>query len=237
MKKSSSPLVGLFSEQPKQKMADQVYEKIRDMIRSGDLPEGYVFPNETEMCQQMHIGRSTLREAYSQLVSAGYITRDKRGTVVNGQEAVLDAMPLRAAVEESSADEFREYRSMLEQQTVSLAAERATEEDLAKLDSVQEQLVKAHDAMDAEAMMRLDKAFHESIASATYNSLLIVSMHAISVVWDEMALRNFKHAVYVDRGVLEVMVDDHSSILEAIRRHDSAAAQEAMREHIAHVSR
>lgn len=226
----------LFAEQPKQKMADQVFEKLRNMIRDGDLPEGYVFPNETEMCQQMHIGRSTLREAYSQLASAGYITRDKRGTVVNGREAVLDAMPLRAAIVESSAEEFREYRSMLEQQTAALAAERASEEDLAKLYALQEQLVEAYKILDIEVMMRLDKAFHEGIANATYNSLLIVSMHAVSVVWDEMALRNFKHAVYVNRDVLDVMVDDHMAILEALSSHDSAASREAMKNHIDHVS-
>ena len=233
---SQSPLDELFGTQPKQSMADQVYEKLRDMIREGRLEEGYVFPNETEMCQQMHIGRSTLREAYKQLALAGYITRTKRGTYVNSREAVLGAMPLRAVVEESSAEEFREYRYMLEQQTAELAAKHATEEDLAELEAVQVQLAEARDALDIEAMMRLDKAFHVGIASATHNQLFIVSMYAVSAVWNAQVLRNFRHAVEVDRSVLQVMTSDHGAILSALRAHEAETAREAMREHITNVS-
>ena len=230
------PLDELFGSQPKQSMADQVYEKIRDMIRSGKLEEGYVFPNETEMCQQMRIGRSTLREAYKQLALAGYITRTKRGTFVNSREAVLGAMPLKAVVEESSAEEFREYRHMLEQQTAALAATHATAEDLAELEAVQAQLLEARDALDVDAMMRLDKAFHVGIASATHNQLFIVSMYAVSAVWNAQVLRNFRHAVEVDRNVLKLMATDHEAILAAIRARDAEAARNAMREHITNVS-
>ena len=231
-----SPLDELFGSQPKQSMADQVYERIRDMIRDGRLAEGYVFPNETEMCQQMRIGRSTLREAYKQLALAGYITRTKRGTFVNSREAVLGAMPLRAVVEESSAEEFREYRYMLEQQTAALAAKHATEEDLAELESVQAKLLAARDALDVEAMMRLDKAFHVGIASATHNQLFIVSMYAVSAVWNAQVLRNFRHAVEVDQGILQLMAADHAAILAALRAHDADTARDAMRRHITNVS-
>lgn len=234
---NQSPIVELFGSQPKQSMADQLFDKLREMIRSGKLAEGYVFPNETEMCQQMNIGRSTLREAYKQLALAGYITRTKRGTFVNSREAVLEAMPLREVVEESSAKEFREYRFMLEQQTVTLAAERATEENFAELESVQAQLLEARDALDVEAMMRLDKAFHMGIANATHNQLFVVSMHALSSVWDDQVLRNFQHAVEANRDVLEMMATDHEAILAALRAHDANAARGAMRAHIANVSR
>ena len=231
-----SPLDELFDSQPKRSMTDQVYEKIRDMIRDGRLAEGYVFPNETEMCQKMRIGRSTLREAYKQLALAGYITRTKRGTFVNSREAVLGAMPLKAVVEESSADEFREYRQMLEQQTAALAAKHATDEDLAELESVQTQLLEARDALDVDAMMRLDKAFHVGIASATHNQLFIVSMYAVSAVWNVQVLRNFRHAVEEDRNVLQLMAADHEAILAAIRDRDAEAARDAMRDHITNVS-
>ncbi len=231
-----APLDELFGSGPKQSMSDQVYERIRDMIASGRLAEGYAFPNETEMCQQMRIGRSTLREAYKQLVLAGYITRTKRGTFVNSREAVLEAMPLKAVVEESSAEEFREFRHMLEQQASTLAAAHATKEDLAELESVQAQLVGARDTLDVNAMMRLDKAFHVGIAGATHNQLFTASMRAVSAVWNAQVLRNFEHAVEVDRSILQAMVADHEAILQALRGHDAEAAREAMRRHIAHVS-
>lgn len=233
---NQSPLDELFDDQPKKSMADQVYERIRDMISSEKLGEGYVFPNETEMCQQMHIGRSTLREAYKQLALAGYITRTKRGTFVNSREAVLGATPLRAVVEESSAEEFKEYRQMLERQTAMLAAQHATEEDLSELEAVQAQLLEAREALDIDAMIRLDKAFHIGIASATHNQLFIVSMYAVSAVWNAQVLRNFRHAVEVDQSILQTMTTDHEALLTTIRAHDSAAAGDAMLKHIANVS-
>lgn len=232
-----SPIDELYDAQPKQSMADQIFEKLRDMIRSGRLEEGYVFPNETEMCRQMNIGRSTLREAYKQLALAGYITRTKRGTSVNGRDAVLEAMPLREVIEESDARDFREYRFMLEQQTVTLAAERATEEDFVELESIQARLLEARNALDIEAMMRLDKAFHVGIASATHNQLFVVSMHALSSVWNEQVLRNFQDAVEANQDILEMMAADHRAIIAALRAHDANAARSAMRTHIANVSR
>lgn len=234
--KDTSPLDELFSPEPKRSMADELYERLRNMIREGRLEEGYVFPNETEMCRQMHVGRSTLREAYKQLALAGYITRTKRGTYVNDREAVLSAIPLKAVVEEASAEEFREFRYMLECQTAALAAEHATEEDLAELESVQARLLQARDALDAKTMMRLDKAFHVGIASATHNQLFIVSVYAVSAVWNAQVLRNFTHAVEEDQTVLDLMASDHEAVLSAIRTHDVQLAQEAMRTHITHVS-
>ena len=65
-------------------MSDMVYEKISMLIQNGDIPEGYVFPNEAVLCEQLAIGRSTIREAYKALELSGYVTRTKRGTIVKG---------------------------------------------------------------------------------------------------------------------------------------------------------
>ena len=56
-------------------ISEELFLKLRDAILNGDLPEGYVFPNENELCQQLHIGRGSLREAYSCLETLHLITR------------------------------------------------------------------------------------------------------------------------------------------------------------------
>lgn len=233
---SESPLGELFQDGPKMSMTDQAYEQIRETIESGKLEPGYVFPNETVMCQQMHIGRSTLREAYKQLALAGYITRSKRGTSVNDRETILGAKSLKTVVEESDEVEFREFRLMLECQTAELAAAHATDEDLAELAEIQSQLQDARDERDIDAMSRLDKAFHTGIAAATHNQLFVVSMCAVSAVWDEQVLNNFRRMAAEGRRVLNIMIGDHRAILRALQEHDSEAAREAMRKHITHVS-
>lgn len=226
----------LFEAKPKTSMAEQVFEQLRELIDSGKLVAGYVFPNENEMCQQMHIGRSTLREAYEKLRLAGYITRTKRGTSVNDRKTILESMPLRAAVEESSAEEFQEFRYALELCTAELAASHGSEEDLSELAQVQEKLAQARDKVDVEAMTHLDKAFHVGIATATHNQLFIVTMIAVTAEWNRQVARNFQHAVEQDQVVLDLMLSDHASILEALRSHDGERAKQAMEHHIGNVS-
>lgn len=234
--KDDAALGELFGAQPKKSMASQVYEQLREMIDSGKLQAGYVFPNENVMCQQMHIGRSTLREAYEKLRLAGYITRTKRGTSVNDRKTILESMPLRAAVEESSAKEFQEFRYALELRTAELAAVHGTERDLADLTQVQEKLTRAREELDVESMTHLDKAFHVGIATATHNQLFIVTMIAVTAEWNRQVARNFRHAVEEDQAVLDLMLSDHAAILEALCDHDAQRAKEAMEHHIGNVS-
>lgn len=87
-------------------MSDMVYEKISLLIQNGDIPEGYVFPNEAVLCEQLAIGRSTIREAYKALELSGYVTRTKRGTVVNSYSTILEATPLKAVVRNSDGEFF-----------------------------------------------------------------------------------------------------------------------------------
>ena len=88
-------------------MSDMIYEKISQLIQSGELPEGYVFPNETVLCEQLSIGRSTIREAYKGLELSGYVTRTKRGTVVNSYSVILEATPLKAVIHGARETEFQ----------------------------------------------------------------------------------------------------------------------------------
>ena len=41
-------------------ISDVIFRRIRDAIISGELPPGYVFPNENELCKKLNIGRSSL---------------------------------------------------------------------------------------------------------------------------------------------------------------------------------
>lgn len=236
MDDKASPLSELFGSEPRKSMADQLYNQLRDMISSGKLEEGYVFPNETEMCQRMHVGRSTLREAYQKLAIAGYITRTKRGTRVNGREKVLKATPLRIAVAESSIEEFREFRSMLEIQAVRLAAARTTTEDLAHLEALQRKLIAARKAKDVDLAMHLDKEFHLGIATATHNQLLVNAMLAVSSMWDSRVLGSFKRAAEKSPKAIDALTNDHRAILAALKAKDEKAVQRAMRKHIKRIS-
>lgn len=59
-----------------------VLEKIRDMIRKGQIPNGQL-PGERELAVQFQVGRNTVRAALAQLEQEGWIERHrKRGTLI-----------------------------------------------------------------------------------------------------------------------------------------------------------
>lgn len=63
--------------------ADALFQRLRELILSGQIPAGFVFPKEPVFCEQLGVSRSTLREAYKALESMGFIQRVKRlGTIV-----------------------------------------------------------------------------------------------------------------------------------------------------------
>ena len=37
-------------------MSDKLFDEISQRILSGELPEGYVFPNEAVLCEELRVG-------------------------------------------------------------------------------------------------------------------------------------------------------------------------------------
>lgn len=227
-------LQDLLNLRPQKNMSDIIYEKISRLIQGGELPEGYVFPNETALCEQLSIGRSTIREAYKGLELSGYVTRTKRGTIVNSYSVILEATPLKAVIHGASQENFLEFRLMLEGQTAALAAERATPEEWDQLQLIQDRLIAARQNNQFEQISSLDRSFHESVAAYTHNPLMITAMAAIAEsceIGTQEALSNISAL----SKTLEQMIVMHQAILDAIRNQSPEEAMTNMLNHIAGV--
>ncbi len=231
--KNLGELMGVASQKS---MSEQLYQKISKLIMSGELEEGYVFPNEAVLCEQLKIGRSTLREAYKALELSGYITRSKRGTTVNNRSEVLNRMPLRTVFHSANEDDFTQFRLMVEAQSASLAAARAGLEDVNALESLQAEMTKKRNALDYESLMELDEQFHILIANLSGNSLIATVISVMAEEWKAGIARNFSAAIQMDPGTFDGMIEQHKNIVAYIRSRDSEAAGRMMREHIESVT-
>lgn len=216
-------------------MSDMVYEKISMLIQNGDIPEGYVFPNEAVLCEQLAIGRSTIREAYKALELSGYVTRTKRGTIVNSYSTILEATPLKAVIRGASGEDFLEFRLMLEGQTAALAAERATPDEVRQLRKIHDELVEARLNGNYDRIALLDRNFHEAIAAYTHNPLMITCMAAIAEACETQTREDFSNlSSLVD--TLDQMASMHHAILDSIRNQSPGEAMTNMLNHIAGVA-
>jgi GntR family transcriptional regulator, transcriptional repressor for pyruvate dehydrogenase complex len=122
-------------------------------------------------------------------------------------------------------DELIESRLLLEVPIAGLAAQRATEEDVADL----RRIVAAH-AQDWEEAGSNDEAFHARIAQVAGNRLV-----AAFVTWVAEVLQPSIRKIIEPAVVEEVMQQQHEDVVRAIERGDPDAAERAMREHLVYV--
>ncbi len=222
--------------QPVQNMSDKIFHKISQMIMSEQLPEGYVFPNEAILCEQLHVGRSTIREAYKALELYGYVTRSKKGTFVNNKLQILSATPMKVAFSNVDPKDFNEFRQMLEEKSAELAAIHASPDQIASLDKLIAQGQAAYTISDMERLMQSDAEFHRILSQASGNKLIISVMTVMTLAWDEGIRRNFFYAMQHDASIFKNMHEQHTLIMEAIKRHDPEGARQAMKTHIIKVT-
>lgn len=229
-------LASLVGVRLQQNVSDQLFKQISSLILSGQLEEGYIFPNETVLCEQLQVGRTTLREAYKALELSGYVTRTKRGTSVNSRTTILNATPLKSVFSNVSPKDFSEFRIMLESQSAWLAAQHASLQQTQALEENIEQSHAARSANQFDTLMELDAQFHHNIAQYSENTLILTIVTVMTSAWDEGIRRNFYAARETNPEIFDMMLEQHAAIAAAIRSRDCEAARIAMETHIQSVT-
>lgn len=120
----------------RQKLSDQVFERLWSMIVSGELAPGDPFPSERSLMDRFSVGRPAVREAMQALSNKGIIT------ISQGERSRLNELDAGIAVgqvdeiaklllstEPTNLAHLKQVRKILETGTVALAAERCTSED------------------------------------------------------------------------------------------------------------
>lgn len=208
-------------------IASQMYDRIKGMIISGKLPSGFVFPCESDLCRQLNVGRTTLREAYKALEASGYITRTKRGTYVNDAEKIAASLPLSLALKDSDYDDLIEFRAIIESQISYLAAKRATAENIVNLHHYFDQMLKHKD--NIQKLSYYDTKFHMELANASGN-LLFQRIMLMSI---DVFASGVYHAFLIDTTQnIKQALASHNTILAAVESHDCYGARDAMYEHL-----
>lgn len=235
MKANDKDLQKLMGFSSQKNVSDRLFQKISELIMSGELEEGYMFPNETVLCEQLNVGRTSLREAYKALELSGYVTRTKKGTVVSSRSSILNATPLRTVFHAADHEDFTRFRLMIEAQCASLAAVHASLHDVEKLDGIIEQSKDALKDQDYERLMDLDEQFHTGIAAMSGSGLISTIITVMAAEWRAGIRRNFEAAISSRPDLFETMIIQHRGIADAIRRRDTSAGK-LMEEHIRSVT-
>lgn len=192
-----------------------------NFIRNGIIGGRYKLGqrlNEVELSTSIGISRSPIREALRTLEEEGLVK------LTTGRGAFVVSLTT------SEVRELLEVRSALELLAVQLAAERATDEDLAHLEASIEKLTALHRESDGwDQPWSCD--FHLDIFTAARNQKLREQGWGIH---RQLRLTRFRSGASSDRT--EEAREEHMAILEALRSHNAQEAGGHMQVHLARAS-
>lgn len=216
------------------RLYEQIAASVRGRIVSGELQQGERLPNERDIAVGYGVSRNVVREAIRALAKDGLVSvRQGSGTyVADGTSRALgDSFELALSVGGLAHNlaHLVEIRQIIEPTVAGLAAERSGPAEIAELKAEVAIMEGAFD--DVEAFIAADHRFHVAIAKSTQNHLVPMILFPIVDVLNEQRKRLF----FVEKSARSAQAFHHR-ILDAIERHDSAAAIEAMRGHLGQVS-
>jgi GntR family transcriptional repressor for pyruvate dehydrogenase complex len=213
-----------------------IVEQIRNLIEQGDLQPGERLPSERTLSTNLNIGRQSLREALSVLEATGLLeVRHGIGTFVT-QDALCNITLI--SKEDSNLDnpfELLEARKVIESKIVSLAAKRATSEEIAEMEKALGAL--RIEMNEGRHPLELDRELHLAFARGAHNQILYRSMTEIIEQMSKHIWTTFKEKCLEVSGRAEKYHSEHEEVFHAIQRRDSRRAAQAMSVHLNNVGR
>jgi DNA-binding FadR family transcriptional regulator len=200
-----------------------IANSIERMILSEKFNVGDKLPSENELSRSFAVSRNVVREALKSLKERGLIDikTGKGAYVVVPRFDMFSALLNRInSMKKVPYNDLLDLRYVLETNAAGLAAERAGDDEVIKMEGF---LKVMKDSASAAEWAFTDIQFHVAIAEATHNVLYSTIMCAIS----DLYIRSFVRTYFRD-GVPSSIVK-HRRILECIRAKDRAGAEEAAR--------
>ena len=222
----------MFKKVRTKKVYMKIVEQIRDLIREGKLKPGDKLPPEHVLAEKFGTSRPSVREALSALEILG-ITESRGGKgnfIKNNLTSPSYEQKFKELEEEESPFELLEARKAVETEIAGFAAEKATKEDIAR---IQDSLDKMKQALtNIPKVMEFDREFHLNIAKAAHNSVLFSIMTYLADGLKEELWVNLKEKSWSIPGRPQKYLKQHAEILKAIESKDSQSARKGMYEHL-----
>jgi GntR family transcriptional repressor for pyruvate dehydrogenase complex len=216
------------------RLADTVAAELEKRILEGSLKPGDRLPAERALALDMNVSRPSLREAIQKLVAKGLLsTRHGGGTWVTDRLEAHFVDPWQDLVKGHPLlhRDLLEFRQMLESEAAQLAADRATDVDIRRLDAAYAKLEETYAGDDLAACIDADVAFHQIIAESAHNVLIgHLSASLMRVIHGHVS-NNLEH-LHGRSQRWDQLRAQHRAIWQSIRESKPQMAAEAARAHI-----
>jgi len=206
---------------------DQVFEQLRDKIILGVWEPGSKIPSENDLRRQFGVSRISVREAIHKLAALEIVeTRQGEGTFVKKitSSTYMNMLIPVLVLGKKDLIEVLEYRKIMEVGTVEMAVEKATADDLEKLEHIVRRM--ESEELDEKEFALDDLEFHMTIAKSTKNELIFRVNNIIRDILN-VSMKDIVHNLGRRDGRYY-----HRKILEAMKERNKEKAVSLMREHV-----
>jgi DNA-binding GntR family transcriptional regulator len=221
MKTQISPIVVLSTglqplEQQSAPLRRRIIASLRDAIEIGHLAPGARLI-EKELCEQLNVSRTSLREALRELHAVGILeytsNRSLAVTGISGDDAE-NVYRIRAVVESLITEQF---------------IERANDQMLRLLLQDAEILKDAYRSGNLQSMLTAKRAFYDRLSAGAENPIALDIIGRLTLLTSSLRARSLLRSERQKQSIKEI-----SRLVTAIKRRDVVAARRAAMEHVQH---
>lgn len=223
-----------LSIEDRQPLSVTVARRLREAIVQGELAADEPLPSEKELCQQLGVGRSTIREALRILQAQGLLSGGDTVSTARprvspalavgsaaytmenalrlGRVPLADLVELRVVIEGAIVDAAATARGDLGEARAAIDAMKASKRDI-------------------DGFRAADLAFHRGLAAAAGNAAFGLVM---GVLRDAISghLGETLHRVHDAPKAMGALIREHEAILDAVTRGHGKRARELIASHI-----
>jgi len=199
------------------RQSEAAYQYIKSRILDGTYRPSQKL-NESYLSEVIGVSRNTVKKALLMLEKENLVE------VENNKGATIKSFTLEEILN------YLEIREVLEALVARKAAESITEEQLARMERILQEMKEHFQKGEIEAYSRCNRDFHGIIYEASANRQAVQIITTIKTQLNRFQLRTI-----LLPGRSESSYREHERILNALKARDPGAVEEAVRAHISSV--
>jgi len=195
-------------------LQEEVVARIKQLIEDGALMPGSRIP-ERQLCAQLGISRTPLREAFRILAAAGLLeVQPRRGATVKG-------------LQPDEIDHMFEVLEALEGIAGELACERISDEELSAVEELHKKMMSSYRQRRQRRFFEINQQIHERIVKAAANPVL-------SQVYEGLSgqIRRIRYLGKSTEEQWAIAAEEHEAIMEALKARNKRALGTILRAHL-----
>lgn len=217
-----------------QKLSERIAEVLEERILGGVYAVGERLPSERQLAEEFGVSRPPLRDALGALAArqllhcrlggGHYVSEYMQNDFMGAWQGLLGR-------HDYLGDDVLDFRRSLEGTLASLAAQRRTDGDLARMAFWLDELETAYARRQIDKQSQADVGFHQSIAEAAHNILFAQLSGSLLRMLHRHTQQNLANMFRVANLKPELMAQ-HRTLFVAIKKRQPHKAAQMAHAHI-----